>query len=51
MRNENSAASCLLMPSRTEHEIVAPDLEMPGRMAKACAKPTIIASSVVTDRP
>ena len=37
--NANSAAFCLSIFRNRAAEIVAPDLEIPGNMAKACANP------------
>ncbi len=39
MRKEKLAASFLSIPSPTEVTIVEPDLDIPGRMAIACAIP------------
>jgi hypothetical protein len=39
IRKENLAALFLSIPNKTEVEIVAPDLEIPGSIATACAKP------------
>ena len=36
---ENFAASTLSQPDTKAVEIVTPDLEIPGKMAKACEKP------------
>ena len=38
-RNENLAASALSQPDTRAVEIVMPDLETPGKMAKACKRP------------
>ena len=38
-RNENLAASLLFQPNNRAVEIVTPDLETPGKIAKACEKP------------
>ena len=48
IRNENFAVSFFLLPKSNEVHIVAPDLEMPGSIAIACAIPIIIASVVPT---
>ena len=48
IRNENRAALVLSTPSSTAVEIVAPDLEMPGSIAKACEIPIIKALFRVT---
>ena len=45
IRNENFVASCLLIFRNIAAEIVAPDLEIPGKIANACAKPIIRAST------
>ena len=37
--NANSAAFCLSIFRNKAAEIVAPDLEIPGNIAKACARP------------
>ena len=39
IKNEKRAALSLSIPKITEVEIVAPEREIPGRMAIACAKP------------
>ena len=41
IKNENRAARVRSIPRITEVEIVAPDLDMPGKMAIAWATPTI----------
>ena len=38
-RKENFAASPLFQPDTKAVEIVIPDLEMPGKIAKACERP------------
>ena len=38
-RNENFAASLLCQPDRRAVEIVTPDLETPGHIAKAWERP------------
>ena len=38
-RNENLAASFLFQPDKSAIEIVAPDLDTPGKIAKAWAIP------------
>ena len=41
IRNENFAAFSLSIPKSTDVDIVAPDLEIPGNIAIACAIPII----------
>ena len=41
IKNENLAAFVLSIPSKTAVEIVAPDLEIPGKMAIAWEIPII----------
>ena len=38
-RKENLAASSLFQPDIKALDIVTPDLDTPGKMAKACARP------------
>ena len=42
IRKEKRADFSLSTPNKTDVEIVAPDLEIPGRMAIACEIPIII---------
>ena len=42
IKKEKRAALSLSIPKSTEVEIVAPEREIPGRMAIACAKPHYI---------
>ena len=41
IKKEKRAALVLSTPNNTEDEIVAPLLEIPGRIAKACETPII----------
>ena len=51
IRNENLVASCLLIFRNIAAEIVAPDLEIPGKIANACTIPIISASTNETLLP
>lgn len=42
-KNENLTASCLFIPKNLANDIVAPDLEIPGKIASACPIPVIMA--------
>ena len=42
-KKENLAASSLFKPEKTPPEIVIPEREIPGKSAKICINPTIIA--------
>ena len=48
IKNENLAAFSLSIPNKTEVEIVAPDLDIPGKIAIACEIPIIIACVKLT---
>jgi len=47
-KNENFIASSFLIPKINEVEIVEPDLDIPGMIAKPCATPIKIESNVVS---
>ena len=51
IRNENFVASCLLIFRNIAAEIVAPDLEIPGKIANACTIPITRASTNETLLP
>ena len=44
IKKENFALSLLLFPKNKDVDIVAPDLDIPGKIAKACEIPIIIES-------
>ena len=48
IKNENRAAFDLSLPSNTDVEIVAPEREIPGSIAIACATPMMSASQKLT---
>ena len=41
IKKENFALSLLLFPKNKDVDIVAPDLDIPGKIAKACETPII----------